>query len=101
VIRREIVAMVALMLGASAPVHAQEGAVGAGDALYEEHCATCHGERLRPTGAAPDLKGLGADERPKFEMMVLNGKGQMPSWQGMITDDERAAIWAYIRSRAK
>ncbi len=81
--------------------HAQEGAVAAGEALYEEHCATCHGERLRPTGAAPDLKNLSVDDRTKFETIVWNGRGQMPSWQGMITDDERAAIWAYIRSRAK
>jgi quinohemoprotein ethanol dehydrogenase len=81
--------------------HAQEGAVAAGEALYEEHCATCHGERLRPTGAAPDLKNLSVDDRTKFETIVWNGRGQMPSWQGMITDEERAAIWAYIRSRAK
>lgn len=80
---------------------AQEGAVAAGEALYEEHCATCHGERLRSTGAAPDLKNLGADDRTKFETTVWNGRGQMPSWQGMITEDERAALWAYIRSRAK
>ena len=82
-------------------VHAQEGAVAAGEALYEEHCATCHGERLRPTGAAPDLKNLTADDRAKFETIVWNGRGQMPAWQGIITEDERAAIWAYIRSRAK
>ncbi len=80
---------------------AQEGAVAAGEALYEEHCATCHGERLRPTGAAPDLKNLTADDRTKFETTVWNGRGQMPAWQGMITEEERASIWAYIRSRAK
>ena len=80
---------------------AQEGAVAAGEALYEEHCSTCHGERLRPTGAAPDLKNLTADDRTKFETTVWNGRGQMPAWQGMITEEERASIWAYIRSRAK
>jgi mono/diheme cytochrome c family protein len=93
--------MGALLLCGISMGHAQEGAVAAGEALYEEHCATCHGERLRPTGAAPDLKNLASDDRPKFETTVLNGRGQMPAWQGMITDDERAAIWAYIRSRAK
>ena len=90
-----------LLLAAVAQVQAQDGAVAAGEALYEEHCATCHGERLRPTGAAPDLKNLGVEDRAKFETTVWNGRGQMPAWQGMITEDERAALWAYIRSRAK
>ncbi len=83
------------------PTRAQEVAVALGETIYEENCSTCHGEQLRPTGAAPDLKNLGADDRPKFETMVLNGRGQMPAWKGAISDDERAAIWAYIRSRAR
>ena len=85
----------------AAPVRAQEGDAEAGAAAYEENCATCHGEKLRATGAAPDLKQLGADQRAKFETMVQEGKGQMPSWGGVLSDDERAAIWAYIRSRAR
>ena len=72
----------------------------AGAEIYEENCATCHGERLRPTGAAPDLKKLTADRKDFFEKMVNDGKGQMPAWGGVITDEQREAIWAYIRSRA-
>lgn len=72
----------------------------AGAQIYEENCATCHGERLRPTGAAPDLKKLTADRKDFFEKMVNDGKGQMPAWGGVITDEQREAIWAYIRSRA-
>ncbi len=72
----------------------------AGAQVYEENCATCHGERLRPTGAAPDLKKLTADRKDFFEKMVNDGKGQMPAWGGVITDEQREAIWAYIRSRA-
>lgn len=85
----------------TAPLRAQEGDVEAGAAVYEENCATCHGEKLRATGAAPDLKGLGADQRAKFDMMVSQGKGQMPSWEGVLSDDEKAAVWAYIRARAR
>jgi mono/diheme cytochrome c family protein len=81
--------------GAAFAQSAEEGAQ-----LYEEHCAICHGERLRPTGAAPDLKKLTADRKEFFEKTVNDGRGQMPSWNGMITDEQRAAIWAYIRSRA-
>lgn len=91
----------ACLVAALAPARAQEGDIEAGAAVYEENCATCHGEKLRATGAAPDLKQLGADQRAKFESMVEQGKGQMPAWGGVISDDERAAIWAYIRSRAR
>ncbi len=93
-----------LMLGfvvVTTPVRAQEGDVEAGAAVYEENCAICHGEKLRATGAAPDLKGLGADQRAKFDMLVSQGKGQMPSWEGILSDDDKAAVWAYIRSRAR
>ena len=99
---RRICIIAAICLAcAPQPTLAQEGAIASGAAVYEENCSTCHGEQLRPTGAAPDLKNLGADDRQKFETMVLNGRGQMPSWKGAISDDERAAIWAYIRSRAQ
>jgi mono/diheme cytochrome c family protein len=89
------------LVAAAAPLRAQEGDAEAGAAVYEENCATCHGEKLRSTGAAPDLKGLSADQREKFETMVQQGKGQMPSWGGVLSDDDRAAVWAYIRSRAR
>ena len=47
----------AIVLGI-APAGAQSAA-DAGRDVYTEHCATCHGERLNATGAAPDLKLLG------------------------------------------
>jgi mono/diheme cytochrome c family protein len=83
-----------------APVKAQSAA-DAGRQVYAEHCEQCHGERLMATGAAPDLKLLRADQRPRFDEIVREGKGQMPPWAGMITDDEIDQIWAYVRSRAE
>ncbi len=84
----------------SLPAHAQSAA-DAGRDVYTEHCATCHGERLDATGAAPDLKQLGADQKPHFDEIVRNGKGQMPAWEGTISDEEISQVWAYIRSRAE
>jgi mono/diheme cytochrome c family protein len=83
-----------------APAHAQTAAE-AGRDVYTEHCATCHGERLNATGAAPDLKSLRADQKAYFDERVRDGKGQMPAWEGMISDEEIGNIWAYIRSRAE
>jgi mono/diheme cytochrome c family protein len=78
-----------------------ESAADAGRDVYAEHCAQCHGERLVATGAAPDLKLLRADQRRRFDEIVRDGKGQMPAWAGMITDEEIEQVWAYIRSRAE
>lgn len=88
------------VLGQIAPVLAQS-AVDAGRDVYAEHCAECHGERLMATGAAPDLTLLRADQRARFDQIVRDGKGQLPAWAGMITDEDIARIWAYIRSRAE
>jgi cytochrome c551 len=87
-----------IVLG-TVPARAQPAA-DAGRDVYAEHCASCHGERLNATGAAPDLKLLRADQRAQFDQMVRNGKGQMPAWEGMINDEEIDQIWAYVRSRA-
>jgi mono/diheme cytochrome c family protein len=90
----------AALLAPIAPVRA-ESAADTGRDVYAEHCAQCHGERLMATGAAPDLKLLRADQRARFDQMVRDGKGQMPAWAGMITDEEIDQVWAYIRSRAE
>ena len=84
-----------------APVMAQDRAkIEAGADVYEMHCATCHGERLRNTGAAFDLLQLKPNERARFEQSVNDGKDQMPSWAGVLSSEEIDQIWAYIRSRA-
>ena len=75
--------------------------IAAGEQLYDEHCASCHGEKLRSTGAIPDLKEQHADGRSRFDQMVMNGRGQMPAWQGIVSQDELDELWAYIRSRAR
>jgi mono/diheme cytochrome c family protein len=74
--------------------------IEAGEQLYDEHCASCHGEKLRSPGAAFDLRTLRADDRERFDKSVKGGKGQMPAWGGVLQDSELDQLWAYIRSRA-
>jgi len=91
-----------VLLGLVAAAGAQDPAqIAAGETLYDEHCASCHGEKLRSSGAIPDLRLLRADERARFDQAVLEGRGQMPAWQGQLTVEEIDQIWAYIRSRAR
>jgi len=96
-----LLAAVAFIALSAAPASAQDRAkIEAGAEVYEMHCATCHGERLRNTGAAPDLLQLKPNERARFDEAVRDGKGQMPPWAGVLSAEEIDQIWAYIRSRA-
>ncbi len=84
---------------ACAAAHAQDAA--AGGEIYKEKCAECHGPRMASTGGAADLRELKGDERARFDKAVKEGKGQMPSWDGMLTPEEIDQIWAYQRTRSK
>ncbi len=83
----------------SAPAQDQSS-IGAGGALYEEHCQVCHGEKLRNPGSSFDLRELRAGERARFDKGVLEGRGQMPPWRGTLEPAEIDLLWAYVRSRA-
>jgi quinohemoprotein ethanol dehydrogenase len=90
------------LISNSAIALAQDQAqIEAGEQLYDEHCATCHGEQLRTTGSAADLKELRASDRPRFDKALAEGRGQMPSWQGVLSADEINQLWAYIRAHAR
>ena len=92
-----------LILGALIVVSAelaQDPKIAAGAEVYAERCASCHGERLRATGAGFDLLKLRPDERERFDKAVNDGKGQMPPWGGVLSAEEIDQLWAYLRSRA-
>ena len=79
---RELLVVGLLLVTAHA--HAQDAAA-IGEEVYEQHCQSCHGEKLRSAGAIPDLRDLGESDREKFDTMVMDGRGQMPSWQGIVS----------------
>jgi len=80
---------------------ADEEATASGERLYEKYCATCHGDDLQNnSGIAFDLRRLKADEHPRFFNSVQHGKNAMPSWQGVLTQEQIEALWLYIRARA-
>jgi mono/diheme cytochrome c family protein len=74
--------------------------VTAGEAVYSAHCGACHGERLLNPGSSFDLRRLGAGDRARFDKSVMEGKGQMPAWDGVLDEKEMNQLWAYIRSKA-
>ena len=70
-----------------------------GESIYNNHCQTCHGENLVSTGQTSDLRQLEPKDRQRFQAAVEKGKGQMPPWKGVVSDEEIEAIWHYIMSR--
>ncbi len=74
--------------------------VDAGEKVYAANCATCHGPDLVNPGDTPDLKKLSAGEKARFVESVTDGKGQMPAWGGILSDEQIEQLWAYIRSNA-
>ena len=77
-----------------------QDAARAGAEVYDTNCSPCHGERLANSGGMPDLRRLKAEDKEKFETVVNEGRGQMPAWGGVLSDEEISQIWAYIRSKA-
>lgn len=92
---------VALLL-ARQPASAQQdqAKVAAGAQTYSEYCSTCHGDDLVNSGVTFDLRRLKATERARFENSVLNGKNQMPPWNGVLSAEQIEALWNYIRANA-
>lgn len=97
------------------------GAIAQGQALYQDHCAACHGDRLQ---GQPDWQTRDADgylpapphdpsghtwhhpDRQLFEITkygieaVVGGgyKSRMAGYEGTLTDAEIASTLAYIKS---
>jgi mono/diheme cytochrome c family protein len=79
---------------------ADDTKIAAGETVYNTDCATCHGDDLVNTGQTFDLRALRADEWPRFENSVLNGKNQMPPWKGVLNVQQIDQLWHYIRAHA-
>lgn len=80
-----------------------------GKRIFAKHCAGCHG----PEGKGDGYLLLGPDPanltRPatkkKPDAMLLEtiheGRPNMPSWKGRLSEDESRAVLAYIRAIKK
>jgi len=95
--------------------------VALGRGIYAEHCAMCHGANLegqpdwmsrKPNGRLPapphDASGH-TWHHPDQQLMTITKKGlsgvvpgyesDMPAFEGVLTDEQIAAVLAFIQSR--
>lgn len=71
-----------------------------GAKVYATNCAACHQANGKGAGSFPALEGSKVVLGPKegnFQIM-LNGKGAMPKWSGVISDGDIAAVITYTRN---
>jgi polyvinyl alcohol dehydrogenase (cytochrome) len=83
--------------GLAAPTDAPPDGDETGRAVYEERCASCHGSGGEGS-SGPSLAGVA--DRLSVEdhtAIVRDGRGQMPGWDGTLTDEEIEAVVAYER----
>jgi len=71
------------------------------DALYQEHCAECHGaERLGGVGPALIPEALGRMRGPKIVDVILNGResSEMIGFGDQISPEQAEALAAYLKT---
>lgn len=84
------------------------GQAALGEQLYQQNCASCHGESGKGDGLAaanlsmPNFTNqeyMAARSADAFFQAITNGIApSMPAYQAQLTDSERWALAAYLRS---
>ena len=92
-----------LHLAKDEPASAPTGAVVAGDAargetLFEENCASCHGDAGAGGGVGPTLAGSGV-AREDAQATIENGSGIMPA--DLVSGQELSDVLAYLETIAR
>ncbi len=83
------------------PYKSQPQAIAAGQKLFRQHCAQCHGEEGHGTERAPDLHSPSIREAAPGELawFLKNGnlRAGMPSWS-RLPEQRRWQLVAYLKS---
>ena len=93
------------------PVPATPDNLAAGEQLFSDNCVLCHGEK--GVGDGPGAKTIKIKPAnftdPKVQAepdgalfwKMSNGRGPMPAWKDVLTDEERWKLVNYIRKLGK
>lgn len=100
----------ALLVVAASPVAAQNSTASGNDrvkAKFKSSCAACHGQdgagtALGKSMNAPDLRSDAVQKHSDAELakVIAEGKGDMPSFDKSLTEDQIRGLVQYIRGLA-
>ena len=74
-----------------------------GEFVYQETCVDCHGEGGEALAPAVDLRDVALfteNSLDDFYTLIAQGKGSMPALEGTLSESERLAAAAYMRTLA-
>lgn len=92
----------------NAPVNTTRAS--SGQQIYEQNCATCHGEKGYgdgPTGVKLPVKPFDLTthvllhDEQYLHAVILNGRGYMPAWGNKLSQDQILDVIAYARLLAR
>lgn len=76
--------------------------IQSGQVIYEQNCATCHGQQgdaeLLGSANFTDLRQMDRLAPRDLYLVTTQGRGSMPAWQSLLSQDERWAVISYIRA---
>jgi alcohol dehydrogenase (cytochrome c) len=71
-----------------------------GESVFDQNCASCHGNLGQGGHVGPNLqKSQAAENREAVISIVRQGSGQMPSFEGNLSPQEIADVAAYVTQR--
>lgn len=91
-------------LAAAAETAAQENPHAEGNSLFNQYCAHCHGPNAEQGERPRDLRRLkiryGDNRGEVFRTTFAKGRPEkgMPTWAGVLSDEVRDKIWAYLET---
>jgi len=69
---------------------------------FHKTCAQCHGLNMVNSGVTVyDLRKFPLDQPERFFASITNGKGNMPSFRGALSEEQMRWIWVYVSRRGK
>lgn len=82
-----------------APAGPLVGVAGRGAGIFENNCQACHGQ-AGMGGAGPTLaKNPILKDHDLFRETVVHGRGPMPAWGAILSEQEIADIHAWLSTR--
>ena len=74
--------------------------IAMGQTIYATNCSACHGDdgigEVLGSSDFTDLRLISAQAPRDFYLVVTQGKGSMPAWQGRLSQEERWAVIDYM-----
>jgi len=101
--------MSTLLPGVVPSLFAQSKSSSAGESLFKSHCVMCHGsDGAGNTTMGKQLKAQNLHSKEvqkltdtEIKNVILNGKGNMPPFDGQVSSDEAGQIAHYVHSLSK